>query len=390
MPKRVLITTGVYPPESGGPATYSKLLVEELPKRGIEAVVLPFREVRSLPKILRHFAYFLKALKRARGAEIIFAQDPVSVGLPSALAAKILGKKFLLKVVGDYAWEQYCQQRKSLLEFLIFNFKFSKPKKKEFIFLDDFQSRNFDFLTELRRKIERWVARQADKIIVPSKYLKKIVMMWGVEERKIEVVYNAFEPPKAETSKEEARKKLGLKGFILISAGRLVPWKGFGALVEIMPEIAREISEAKLYIIGDGPDYGNLKSKIKKLNLEGVVFALGSLPRGELLQYLCAGDVFVLNTGYEGFSHLLLEAMAMGIPVITTKAGGNPEIIEDNKNGLLVEYNDKAALKEAVLKLYRQPEFGERLAKNAREKLEEFSKERMLERTMRVLEICNN
>ena len=124
--------------------------------------------------------------------------------------------------------------------------------------------------------------------------------------------------------------------------------------------------------------------------MEGVVFALGSLPRGELLQYLCAGDVFVLNTGYEGFSHLLLEAMAMGIPVITTKAGGNPEIIEDSKNGLLVEYNDKAALKEAILKLYRQPEFGERLAKNAREKLEKFSKERMLERTIGVLEICNN
>ena len=372
MPKRVLITTGLYPPESGGPATYSKLLADELPKRGIEAVVLPFREVRHLPRFVRHFAYFLKILKRARGVDVIFAQDPVSVGLPSALAAKVLGKKFLLKVVGDYAWEQFQNQK-------------LKIKKQKFINLEEFQRDEYDLITEFRRKVERWVARRADKIIVPSKYLKKIVMMWGIEEKKIEVVYNAFELPKAETSKEEARKKLGLEGFILISAGRLVPWKGFGALIEIMPEIAREISEAKLYIIGDGPDYDSLKSKIKKLNLEGVVFLLGSLPRGELLQYLCASDVFVLNTGYEGFSHLLLEAIAMGIPVITTKAGGNPEIIEDGKNGLLVEYNDKAALKEAVLKLYRQPEFGERLAKNTKEKLGEFSKERMLEQTIGIL-----
>ena len=104
---KILITTGIYPPDIGGPATYSKILIDELPKHNINALVLGFGEVRRLPKIIRHFLYFLKILKKGWKADIIFAQDPVSVGLPAALAAKILGKKFVLKIVGDYAWEQF-------------------------------------------------------------------------------------------------------------------------------------------------------------------------------------------------------------------------------------------------------------------------------------------
>ena len=108
--KSVLVTTGIFPPDIGGPATYSKLLLDELPKHGLDISVLSFGEVRHLPKIIRHISYFFKVLRRGKGVDIIYAQDPVSVGLPSVVASKILRKKFLLKVVGDYAWEQYMQK----------------------------------------------------------------------------------------------------------------------------------------------------------------------------------------------------------------------------------------------------------------------------------------
>ena len=101
---KILIATGLYPPQIGGPATYSKLLKDELPKHGIDTEILPFREVRKWPKIVRHFIYFLKVLQKGRNVDVVFAQDPVSVGLPAMLASKILGKIFLLKIVGDYAW----------------------------------------------------------------------------------------------------------------------------------------------------------------------------------------------------------------------------------------------------------------------------------------------
>jgi len=84
---KILIATGVYPPESGGPATYSKFLNDNLPGKGFEVEVYPFREVRKYPKIIRHIAYFLEALRKAKGKDIIYAQDPVSVGLPAFLAS---------------------------------------------------------------------------------------------------------------------------------------------------------------------------------------------------------------------------------------------------------------------------------------------------------------
>src|SRR3989338_10337762 len=79
---RILIATGVSPPESGGPATYAKLLEERLPSLGFTVSVLPFRAVRHLPKIIRHAAYFWKCLRMARSADMVYALDTVSVGLP--------------------------------------------------------------------------------------------------------------------------------------------------------------------------------------------------------------------------------------------------------------------------------------------------------------------
>lgn len=171
---KILLATPLYPPEVGGPATYAKILEEELPKHGWDVKIIKFKDVKRWPKVLRHFLYFLKVLKSGGGTKIIFALDPVSVGLPAMLAAKLLGKKFFIKIVGDFAWEQY-----------VHSHDFVTPEK--------FQSEHYDWLTETRRKVERWVARRADKIIVPSEYLKKVVLMWGVEPSKVKVIYNAID-----------------------------------------------------------------------------------------------------------------------------------------------------------------------------------------------------
>lgn len=380
---KILICTGIYPPDGGGPATYSKLLFDELPKRGMEVNVLSFGEVRSLPKILRHGVYFFKALKRAKKADIIYAQDPVSVGLPAMLAAKILRKKFILKVVGDYAWEQF-QNKISKIK--------SKNENLKFITLEEFQDEKFDFITELRRKIQKYVAKKAEKIIVPSQYLKNIILKWGISEEKIKVIYNAFDAPVLKTTKEELRKKLDLSGTVLISPGRLVPWKGFGVLIEIMPEIIKAIPDANLYIIGSGPEEQNLKSKIpaspagkSNLKIENSVFLMGQVAHDKVLEYFKAGDIFVLNTGYEGFSHFLLEAMAMQIPIITTNVGGNVELIENGKEGILIEYNNKEELKKKIIELVKDDALRNRLLERAKIKVAELNQERMLDETIKIL-----
>jgi len=121
------------------------------------------------------------------------------------------------------------------------------------------------------------------------------------------------------------------------------------------------------------------------LKIKENVFLVGQVSHDKALEYLKAGDVFVLNTGYEGFSHFLLEAMAMEIPIITTNVGGNPELIENGKNGILAEYNNKEELRKKIIELIKNKTLKKELTENAKQKVAEFGKERMLEETIKIL-----
>ena len=376
--KKILIATGIYPPDIGGPATYSKLLADELSKHNFNVSVLSFGEVRKLPKILRHIVYFFKVWHRGKKADIIFAQDPVSVGLPAVLAAKILRKKFLLKIVGDYAWEQFQARNEK---------RKTQNGSRNFITVEKFQNQRFDFKTEIRRKIERWVAKKAKKIIVPSIYLKKIVSMWGINDKKISVIYNGLKYNQESGNRETIRALLQFEGKLIISAGRIVQWKGFDTLIKIFPDIKKKFNDAKLIVAGSGPDLDKLQKLINDKGLSDNIAFTGALPKEVLLRYIKASDVFVLNTGYEGFSHQLLEVMDVGIPLITTKIGGNPEIIKDGENGLLVGYNDEKGLEKSITKLLSDKKYANKLAEEAKKKVKEFSEERMIKETINALEL---
>jgi len=150
----------------------------------------------------------------------------------------------------------------------------------------------------------------------------------------------------------------------------------------------KEISDAKLVIIGSGPEREALELKVKSLKLQDKVILTNQLAHKDTLEYLKAGDVFVLNTGYEGFSHFLLEAMAMEIPIITTNVGGNPELIENGKNGILTEYNNEEELKKKIIELAKNETLKKELTENAKQKVAEFGAGKMLEETIKILKIA--
>ncbi len=369
-PMKILIATGIYPPSIGGPATYSKLLFEELPKRGFEIKVISFDEVRHLPKVVRHFMYFCKVLRHAYHADVVYAQDPVSVGVPALFAARWAFKKFYLKIVGDYAWEQGTQRNGVKDNLDIFS-----------------QNKKYPFFVRLLKWTEFFVAWNAEKIIVPSNYLKKIVTNWGVRPDKIKVIYNTFEAENVPTESHEAlRTKYDFHAPVITSVARLVPWKGFDMLIDVVAEIAKDIKDIKLLIMSDGPDKDRLQKKIDDLHLNDTVMLAGRLPQKELFKFIKASDVFVLNTQYEGFSHLLLEVMALGVPIVTTSVGGNVELVENNKNGLLVNYNNKKELIAAILTVLKVEGEGKRLSDVAKNTVRAFTKERMLSELVAELE----
>lgn len=381
--KSILIASGIYPPAIGGPASYGRTLARKL-SADFEVSVLTYSPVWSfaedkkenfkvvriwnkMPKPVRIWNYFFQATRLARKADTIYALNAVSAGVPALIAAKMSSRKFFVKIVGDAAWERAINLGRTHL------------------MIDDFQRLERRGLIRVLHKLQCWVCKNADTVIVPSEYLAGIVTGWGIPKDKIKVVYNGVDFRPSDLSKEEARRKIGIFGHVIVSVGRLVPWKGFRMLIKIMPKLF-EINQAfRLIIVGDGPDKAVLLSMIRNLGLEKKVFLVGRKSQEELAVYLAAADMFVLDTGYEGFSHQILEAMVAGVPVITTAVGGNKEIIDQGENGFMVRYNDEFNLIEAIRSLWQSPELQKDFIANGKEAARKFNADRMLNETLKIL-----
>lgn len=367
---KILIATPLYPPDIGGPATYAKILNEELPKHDTFVQIISYGMVRHLPWGIAHAVYFARLLSVAAKCDLVLALDPVSVGLPALCVARCLRKKFVVRIAGDYAWEQGKQRfgvKENLDEFV------KKPLE------------TFLLPVRILRRVQSFVARNAALVIVPSKYFQGVIVSWGISPEKIAVIYNAFAAMPRLPSREELRKNFGFSGKVLFSAGRLVPWKGFSTLIGLMPEIRKKHPDCRLFIAGSGPLLHELKSQIAKENLGEIVTMLGDVPHLKLMEYKHAADCFVLNTGYEGFSHHLLEALAVGTPIVATRVGGNTEIVRDGETGVLVDYNDMDALRPAILGVLQNPEGAEKLAEQGKKFAAGFTVERMAKETLLAL-----
>jgi glycosyltransferase involved in cell wall biosynthesis len=220
----------------------------------------------------------------------------------------------------------------------------------------------------------------AKHIIVPSEYLKSVVTRWGVKEDKIKVIYSALYPLIVDESKEELRRSFSFKTPTIVTAGRLVPWKGFQALLEVTARMKSSFPDITLVIAGDGELRVELENRIRELDLTNNVRLIGSVSKEALGATIKAADLFVLNTAYEGLSHQLLEVMDLDVPIVTTNAGGNPELITDQVHGRLVTYNDVDELGEAIAGVLANHDTRERYIVAARARVKDFKKEKVVEK----------
>ncbi|MEK7462324.1 MAG: glycosyltransferase family 4 protein [Patescibacteria group bacterium] len=354
---KILIATGLYPPDIGGPATYTVLLEKELPLQGYVVQVLPFAISRGFPKVIRHIHYAGALWRKAKTADIIFAQDVASVGWPALVIAKLLRKEFIVRVPGDYAWEQSVQ-RYGVVETI-----------------DQFQKKSYGLKVGLLRFIQTSVTKYADQVITPSNYFKQVVTGWGVLPQKITTIYNGVD------LKVEAAPVKKPAAFTVVSAGRLVPWKGFMTLIEIIKDNPRW----HLVILGDGKDRLRLQTQINESGLKDRVVLAGAVSRAEIFGWCKAADVFVLNTEFESFSYQIVEAMSVGAAIITTKVGSIPELITPGIEGILCEPNDKVCLTEAIKSIEHSPEIWLARKRAAEAKAQTFSINRTVTALVTVL-----
>jgi glycosyltransferase involved in cell wall biosynthesis len=388
----VLMITGIFPPDIGGPATYVPEVGRELVRRGHKITVLtlsdtldhddrsyPFRILRIRRSIFKpwRFALTIAAiLREGQHAQVLYVNG---LYLEAVVANFFLRKPLVQKIVGDWAWERATNKGWVTDTF------------------EEFQNRRHGLKVELLKALRHFCARRSQAVIVPSQYLARAVANWGVSEKKIALIYNSVDPFSPSPFEGEGKGE-GLSSFAglrsvsiplstpikVITVGRLVPWKQIDHVIEAVTEC----EDAGLVIVGDGPERGRLEAIVLENQLTDRVYFTGQKSKEETFALMAACDLFVLNSSYEGFPHVVLEAMCAGLPVVATAVGGTPELVRDGENGLLIAPNANGALSKTLRKLATSSEERQRLAAGVQETTQRFQRSAMIEATEAALRAC--
>ncbi len=142
--------------------------------------------------------------------------------------------------------------------------------------------------------------------------------------------------------------------FRFVAVGRLSDQKNYPMMLQSFSELRRHITNTELMIVGDGELRDALKQQCNDLGIDGAVSFTGNVPDVE--SYLWKADAYLMSSDYEGLPQTVLEAMAAGLPIISTKAGGVVDVVEHEKNGLLVDCGDQEGLTHAMKCLIQSPE----------------------------------
>ncbi|NWF66043.1 MAG: glycosyltransferase family 4 protein [Campylobacterales bacterium] len=352
--KNITITTGIFPPDIGGPASFVPLLASALAQKGVNVEVVTlsdeshddskynfkvFRISRKIKKPLRDFLVIKKIIESAKKSDLIFSNTLV---FEAVIASKVARKPLVQKLVGDIAWERANSSGR---------FKGN---------LEEYQVANLDFKSKLTNFYRNFGVFNSDFLITPSKYLKNIVQAWGYPDEKLGVIYNAVELKSYEKTKSEK--------FKIVSVARLIPLKGIEGVIKALAKLDFEYEYT---IIGDGP----LKSEISNLaqNLNVKINFLGQVSKDEVAKELSRSDIFIQNSIHESLPHVVLESMANSCVVIASNVGGTGEIVTHKQNGLLFEYNNSEEIVKNIMLIKSNNDLKQQLIKNGLSFAKEFA-----------------
>jgi glycosyltransferase involved in cell wall biosynthesis len=317
----ILITVGIFPPDIGGPASFvpkiSNFLVEnghnvkiiclsEVGNNHIEdnLDVIRIRRSNSLP--IRWLKTIYQIVKNGRNSDLIFVNG---LGVESAIAALMLKKKLIRKIVGDPVWERAYNQKKTSESF------------------DEFQNNKHSFLIEVQKLLRNWSVNSAEVVITPSDHLKNFVSELGFN-NEILKINNGVEIT------DIKRTNVHKADINLLIISRLVIQKNINIVIEAMELLDNK--NVKLSIIGEGGEFNKLEGVIHELNLQNRVQLLGKIDNNKISQFLLTADIFIQASDYEGLPHSVLEAINYEIPILSTEVGGCKDLLNDGERGFII------------------------------------------------------
>lgn len=369
---KVVIVSGIWPPDVGGPASHAPEAAAELVSRGHDVEVVTNADVapapesypvhwvsRRLPRGIRHLRAALLIAQRSRRADVVYSTGMVG---RSALGAALAGTPIVQKLTSDPTYERS-------IRYGLYGGA-----------LDAFQSAR-GLRLRLLRAARNFALRRAARIVIPSESLRDLTLRWGIPADRIEVLPNPVEPPVSLDERSALRRRHGLEGPTLVFAGRLSVQKA----VDVALAALTRVEGVQLLLAGDGPDAAKLRALSGELGLNGRARFLGPQPRETVFELLHAADAVVLSSKWENFPHVLVEALAVGTPVVSTNTGGVAEIVRDGENGLLVPTGDADALATAIRRYFGDAELQARLRGAARASVERFAPQQIYGRLEEIL-----
>lgn len=245
-----------------------------------------------------------------------------------------------------------------------------------------------ELLTKLTYKL-------CDRIIVLSNSMKQqVIRKYGVSSHKIQVIYNGVEIEKfTQPDKENfAKEKQHIsERFVIGYVGTFYKWQGVEDLARSFSSVVKRRDDVRLLMVGEGPEFENVKNIIGELDIGNKVTLTGSVPPDEVPYYIGAMDIFIVPRPSTSETETavplkVLEAMAMGKPIVATNVGGLAEVIEDGVNGILTEPGNTGQLADKILSLVDNESLRREIGEKSKQKAKEFNWEHS---SMKLLSLYN-
>ncbi len=231
-------------------------------------------------------------------------------------------------------------------------------------------SDRFGFLYPFLRPLARCIWGRAAAVVSNSQGLKDLALATAPHQE-IAIIPNGVDTLRFAPEEKALPHKDGSIRLTL-GASRLTDRKGIAYLIEAI-DILRDEHDFRLTIIGDGNAKDRLEASVRERGLESRIGFVGRVPREETLKYYQEADIFVLPSLNEGMSNAMLEALAVGLPLVTTRTGGAEELVQDGVNGLLVGFRDAKDLARALRTLALDSDLRDRMGKASRVLAESMS-----------------
>jgi len=352
---RIVFLTGIWPPDVGGPATHGPDFSRFLVARGHEVRVVTMGDgepaerpcevevvSRRLPFPLRYGLVALRATRAARRADVVYASATYAAAAAAALVAR---RPLVVKLVSDPAYER--AQRYGLFSGTIEEFQHAGSRP-----------------VRLLKALRNAVLRRGVTIVVPSAYQAEIARGWGLRSGRIHVLTNPAPPPREVTAE-------ALESGTFVFVGRLTRAKALWTAIDAIALVPA----ARLVVVGDGPDRAELEQRAGSSAAAGRIQFRGARSRDDALVSVAGATAALLSSDYENLPHSVVEALAVGVPVVATAVGGVPEVVHDGENGLLVRPGRPEELADAIRRVLEEDGLRDRLAAGAKPSVEAISSE---------------